>query len=125
MEMERKHTCPAGHEFSCINETVDKRSKYYRINQTHSCGKCTDCPLKSQCTKAKGDRTISVNPILEEFERTARKKLNSEEGSMTIECKDPYKAKGAFGVIKEDYAYDRSRGRSIKNVANGVTCWCA
>lgn len=74
------YICPAGHEFSCINETVDKRSKYYRINQTHSCGKCKDCPLKSQCTKAKGNRTISVNPILEEFARTTREKLNSEEG---------------------------------------------
>ncbi len=110
-----RYICPAGHEFGCINETVDKRSAYYRINQTHSCGKCTDCPLKSQCTKAKGDRTISVNPILEEFERTAREKLNSEEG-IRHRVQRSIQSEGAFGVIKEDYAYDRLHRRSIKNV---------
>lgn len=109
-----RYICPAGHEFSCIGETVDKRSRYYRINQTHSCGRCGECPLKSQCTKAE-ERTITVNPILEEFEKTAREKLNSEEG-IRHRIQRSIQTEGAFGVIKEDCSYDRFHRRSIKKV---------
>ena len=56
-----------------------------------------------------------MNPILEEFERTAREKLNSEEG-IHHRVQRSIQSEGAFGVIKEDYAYDRLHRRSIKNV---------
>ncbi len=57
-----QYICPKGYTFRCIKESVDKRSRYYRINQQHSCGKCSTCEQKSMCTKAKGDRIIHVNP---------------------------------------------------------------
>lgn len=107
--------CPAGHVFIYEEEHEDKRSKYPRINQTHRCGKCSGCELKNECTKAKGERSITVNPILEEFEKTAKEKLDSEQG-IQYRVQRSIQTEGAFGVIKEDNKYDRFHRKSIKNV---------
>ena len=90
-----RYICPAGHVFTCISERVDKRSKYMRINQSHRCGKCETCEQKNVCTTAKRNRIITVNPILNELQTEAKKRLDSEEGiqlrmKRSIETDDPY-----------------------------------
>ena len=110
-----EYQCPAGHVFHYIGESVDKRSRYHRINQRYSCEKCEGCSLKMKCTKAKGDRVITVNPVLEEFERTAKNKLDSEKG-IYHRMQRSIQTEGAFGIIKEDYGYERFHRRKIKNV---------
>lgn len=110
-----EYVCPAGHGFHFVSESVDKRSRYHRINQHYSCGKCEGCPLKAKCTKAKGNREITVNPILEEFENTAREKLDSAEG-IQYRTQRSIQSEGAFGVIKADYQYIRFHRRSQKKV---------
>ncbi|MGX8834147.1 transposase [Amedibacillus sp. YH-ame6] len=107
--------CPAGHVFTYEEEHEDKRSKYPRINQKHSCGKCSECERKDECTKSKGDRSITVNPILEEFEKTAKENLDSEQG-IQYRVQRSIQTEGAFGVIKENNQYDRFHRRNIKNV---------
>ena len=110
-----RYICPAGHVFTCISERVDKRSKYMRINQSHSCGKCETCEQKNVCTTAKRNRIITVNPILNELQTEAKKRLDSEEG-IQLRMKRSIETEGAFGVIKTDNKYDRIHRRSIKNV---------
>jgi len=41
---------------------------------------CGGCPLKAQCTKAKGDREIKVSMKYWRLKSKAREKLRSEEG---------------------------------------------
>ncbi|MEG0275216.1 MAG: transposase, partial [Longicatena sp.] len=110
-----RYICPAGHAFTCTSESVDKRSKYLRINQSHSCGKCKNCEQKSACTTAKENRIITVNPILNELQLEAKKRLDSEEG-IQLRMKRSIETEGAFGVIKTDNKYDRIHRRSIKSV---------
>lgn len=107
--------CPAKNEFYFVKECEDKRSKYPRINQYYSCDKCVDCQLKSQCTKSKYNRTIVINPILKEFEETARNKLDSELG-IFYRINRSIQAEGAYGVIKENFGYDRFNRRKHENV---------
>lgn len=118
-----EYVCPAGHTFHYVNESVDKRSVYLRINQSHSCGKCEGCEYKSECTKSKGNRVITVNPILEEFESTAKAKLDSEEG-IQHRVRRSIQTEGAFGVIKEDYGYDRFHRRKLENVRMELMLVC-
>ena len=106
--------CPAGHVFTCKEEHEDKRSLYPRINQTHTCGKCSQCEQKKECTKTI-ERSITVNPILEEFERTAKEKLDSELG-IQYRVQRSIQTEGAFGIMKEDNQYDRFHRRSMKKV---------
>lgn len=110
-----EYVCPAGHKFVYQSESIDKRSRYYRINQTYSCGKCVGCEFKEKCTKAKENRNITVNPILDELEGTAKKRLDSEEG-IRHRIQRSIQTEGAFGVIKQDSGYTRFHRRKINNV---------
>lgn len=44
------------------------------------CEDCSDCPLKKECTKAKGNREIEVKHTLNEYKRQVRDLLTSERG---------------------------------------------
>ena len=56
-----------------------------------------------------------MNPILNELQTEAKKRLDSEEG-IQLRMKRSNETEGAFGVIKTDNKYDRIHRRSIKNV---------
>lgn len=112
-----RYICSAG--FTCISESVDKHSKYLRINQSHSCGKCENCEQKNVCTTAKRKRIITENLKLNELQSEAKKRLDSEEG-IQLRMKRSIETEGAFGVYKKDNKYDRIHRRSIKSVETEV-----
>ncbi|MEF9962142.1 MAG: transposase, partial [Erysipelotrichaceae bacterium] len=51
----------------------------------------------------------------EEFEKTAKEKLDSEQG-IQYRVQRSIQTEGAFGVIKENNQYDRFHRRNIINV---------
>ncbi|MFR2703601.1 MAG: transposase [Longicatena caecimuris] len=73
-------------------------------------------PRTEECMhNRKRNRIITVNPILNELQTEAKKRLDSEEG-IQLRMKRSIETEGAFGVIKTDNKYDRIHRRSIKNV---------
>jgi hypothetical protein len=53
---------------------------YVTHRRIYECFDCADCPLKSQCTKAKGNRKIRISFQLAQYRQQARENLTSEEG---------------------------------------------
>lgn len=123
IDEEGTYICPQEHAFEYAYETVDKRSKYYRINETYECKSCSTCPVKAECTKSKNNRKIILNPVLSEFQTTAKEALDSEKG-VELRKKRSAQTEGVFGIIKQDYGYDRIQRRGIENVRIEILMVC-
>jgi transposase len=73
--------CPMGQEMKNICDTKRKTqngfTQHYSVYQAL---RCEGCPLRSQCFKGTGNRTIQVNHRLNQYKAKAREKLNSPQG---------------------------------------------
>ncbi len=81
----------------------------------YECEDCSNCPLKRECTKAKGNREIEVNHSLNEYKRQVRKLLTSERG-LYHRSKRPIEPEAVFGQIKDVHHFRRFRLRSLPKV---------
>ncbi|PRX60898.1 DDE family transposase [Cohnella sp. SGD-V74] len=80
-EAEDTWTCAAGRKLLFRYESKETTESGFEIRKRHyrSAG-CEGCPLKDACTKAKGNREISVSLKYLHYKRQARERLRSEEG---------------------------------------------
>lgn len=115
--------CPEGHKTHIISESENTKGKYFRINYTLSTEKCTKCPVKKLCTKSVKHRTITHNPILEEFENEVRENLSGESGKI-LKNNRSSQSEGAFAVIKSNFGKTRFRRRGINSVTLEMTLTC-
>ena len=81
----------------------------------YECEDCSQCPLKSECTKAKGNRLIEVNHTLNEYKRQVRELLTSERG-LYHRSRRPIEPEAVFGQIKDAHSFRRFHLRSLKKV---------
>ncbi|TDW13945.1 DDE family transposase [Breznakia blatticola] len=117
-----EYICPEGKFFHYAFETEDKRSKYYRINEYYE-SECDGCLVKEECTKAKGNRKITHNPVLQEFQKNAKTLLDSED-AIRFRTQRSIQVEGAFGVIEQDFGYERVQRIGLKNVRMEVLLVC-
>ena len=105
--------CPAGKVFDkLLREEYDERGRYLRINQKYGCEGCAECKLRKDCTKS-SRRTITINPINEEFQRKVNENLGTEMGK-EMKKQRSIQAEGVFGVIKQDRLYTRIKHRGLE-----------
>jgi len=109
-------TCPAQHSLT-YQETRSYRSKngYLSERRNYECAECATCPLKPQCTKAKGNRRIQVSLKLREYRRQARENLLSEQGIALRKqrCIEP---ETTFGDVKHNMGFRRFHLRGLEKV---------
>lgn len=113
--------CPEGHEFTLEEVKVDTSLKLpkttFKYRNTH----CSECPMRSKCTKAKEGRTTSVTPLLEKYQTEVDEYLQSEEGKLLMVNRSIY-TEGAFGDIKSNYGFNilHRRGEDSVNMEIGL-----
>ncbi len=123
---------PQTDEFICPNKqrlTYLYTGKYktdngYESDRRHyECQSCQDCPLKSQCTKAEGNRRIQISFKLLEYRRQARKNLTSDTG-IALRKKRSVEVETVFGQIKHNMRFRRFHLRSLEKVKTewGLVC---
>ncbi len=93
------YQCPAKQTLTTNGNWYFKRS--YRVKQ-YKTKQCKDCPLKSSCTKARGQRIIERHEFAEALERNKKAIKDNPE---------TYKQRQAlvehpFGTIKRAWGYD-------------------
>lgn len=81
----------------------------------YGCEDCPDCPLKSQCTQAKGNRQIQVNFELLGYHKQARENLHSEKGE-ALRKKRSVEVETVFGNIKQNMKFRRFHLRGLNKV---------
>jgi transposase len=83
--------------------------------RNYECFDCADCPLKSQCTRARGNRKIRISFRLLEYRRQARANLTSEEGQL-LRAERSVEVETVFGHIKHNMGFRRFHLRGLEKV---------
>ena len=92
--------CPANQRLNFVNATRYKTENDYLTNRrNYQCADCLECPLTSQCTKAKGNRFIRISFRLMAYREQARNKLTSEAG-VRLRSEHSPEMETVFGHIK-------------------------
>lgn len=108
--------CPEGYAFDQEKkEEWNDKGTYLQISRTFECGRCGQCAVREKCTRAEGQRRISINRELDELQNAVDMNLATEEGR-EMKRQRSIQAEGAFGVIKQDMHYVRIRRKGNVNV---------
>jgi hypothetical protein len=99
-EIEDTWTCAAGRELLFRYESKEK----------------SGCPFKELCTKAKGNREISVSMKYLSNKQQAREKLRSEEG-YALSVRRMIEPESVFGQIKNNRGFRRFLLRGLPKVS--------
>ncbi len=108
------YICPNGRELVHVSDSKRKNENgYICTKQNYVCENCTDCPHREKCFKGTyQNRKISISKNFDKQKRNAAERLNTVEG-IRLRVNRSIQVEGAFGVIKEDYAFRRflTRGK--------------
>lgn len=114
-----EYLCPNGYVFQFQKEKISKVNGYERRTKVYRVDKCESCPLRSKCqSNNKKDityKTLQVNEEWTQMKETVKTNLTSELG-IQQRIQRSIQVEGAFGVIKEDWGYERIHRRGIDNV---------
>lgn len=100
-----------------FTKTTTRKSKSGYVSQVkiYECESCDDCPFKSKCTKAKGNKKLYVSPVFMEKRLQSLSNINSEFGILA-RMNRSIQVEGAFGVIKGNHKFRRFLTRGKENV---------
>lgn len=91
------------------------KSGYKSEVTVYECLDCTDCPNKEKCTKAKGNKRLYVSKSFLEKRGESYQNILSEKG-IKYRMNRSIQVEGAFGVMKNDYGFQRFLLRGKKKV---------
>ena len=79
----------------------------------YECEDCSNCQCKSKCTRAQRNRRMQVSKIFVEKRQISYENIPSDEGIL-LRGNRSIQVEGAFGVLKNDYQFNRclTRGKS-------------
>ena len=107
-------TCPNGKKLNHMSDRHPKSDNGFKTTkQTYVCECCAGCPHREKCFKGQYEnRAISVSQTFSRQKREAEERIRTPEGIL-LRMNRSIQVEGAFGVIKEDYAFRRflTRGK--------------
>lgn len=94
-------------------EKQKSKSRYESEVTVYECEDCTGCPYKEKCTKAKGNKRLYISKSFLEKRQESYENILSETG-IKYRMNRSIQVEGAFGVLKNDYEFQRFllRGRT-------------
>ena len=110
------YVCPMGQHMEHVGHKKSVSDNgYISWIDTYRAQRCEGCPLRGQCFKGKGNRTINVNHQLKRYKKKAFERLTSERG-LFHRSKRPVEPEAVFGQIKTDKQYKRFRHRGFSKI---------
>jgi hypothetical protein len=88
---------------------------YVTDRRIYECQDCKDCPLRSKCTKAKGNRQIRISFRLLEYLKQAHANLTSLEGERLRAARST-EVETVFGHLKHNLDFRRFHLRGMEKV---------
>ena len=119
-------------EYTCANKKVLRvigtgtrtSTSGYKAEMTiYECESCEGCPVKEQCTKAKGNRQMEVSKLLLKKREASLANISGEEG-IVFRVNRSIQVEGAFGVEKEDWGFRRFKRRGKTGVKTEFLLLC-
>ncbi len=108
------YTCQRGRKLNAIYAGIRKsKSGLESLVTYYECEDCSGCPKKKQCTRSKGNRKRRVSKRFIAQRAESLERITSEKGIL-LRINRSIQSEGAFGVIKQNYAFRQFllRGRT-------------
>lgn len=116
---EGKYLCPNQEVFEYERTKITQNRGYTKETNIYKVSKCETCPLREKChSHNKKDSTSKTMQVCEEWNQMKEKvKVNlSSELGIQQRIQRSIQVEGTFGVIKEDWGYERIHRKRIDNV---------
>lgn len=111
-----EYTCPDGKKLRAVYVGKRKSKSGFESEITYyECESCTGCDLKKQCTRAKGNRKMSLSKAFLRQREESRQRITSPMGIL-LRMNRSIQSEGAFGVLKQDMGFRRFLTRGKRNV---------
>ena len=94
-----------------------------RENMVYECEDCTGCPYKERCTKAKENKKLSVSKTFIARRQESCENILSDTGVL-YRMNRSIQVEGAFGVLKNDYEFQRFLFRGKTKVKLEILLLC-
>ncbi|MGN0004304.1 MAG: IS1182 family transposase [Sphingobacterium composti] len=108
--------CPAGQKLTLWKQAERTSSNGY-VSQVsiYRAQRCEGCPMRGQCHKAEGNRTIEINHRLAQLKAQVKERLLSEKG-LYHRSKRPVEVEAVFGQLKSNNKFTRFTMRGLDKV---------
>ena len=118
------YTCHAGKKLTPLFiKTQRSRSGYQSEVTVYECEDCGGCPYKERCSRSKGNRQLKVSKSFLEKRRESYENIMSERG-IRYRMNRSIQAEGAFGILKNDYEFQRFLLRGKRRVKLEILLLC-
>ena len=120
-EKEDEYTCQNGKKLKAVYVGTRKSKSGFESEITYyECESCEGCPYKKSCTRAKGNRKISLSKKFIEQRKQSLENITSPMGIL-LRTNRSIQSEGAFGVIKENYKFRQFLLRGNEKVSTEIT----
>jgi transposase len=118
------YTCHNGKVLRPVGITHRKSATGYKAEVTiYECEDCVGCPHKEKCTKAQGNRKMQVSKTFIEKRQISYENIITEIGTK-LRMNRSIQVEGAFGVLKNDYNFNRFLTRGKNSVKTEFILLC-
>ena len=118
------YTCHAGKRLVAVGKKKQRSKSGYESEVTvYECEDCSGCPCKEACTKAKGNKRLYVSKSFIEKRQESYENILSEKG-IQYRMNRSIQVEGAFGVLKNDYEFQRFLLRGKTKVKLEILLLC-
>ena len=99
------------------------KSGYQSEVTVYECEDCGGCPYKKKCTRAKGNKRLYLSKNFLKKRRESYENIISEKG-IQYRTNRSIQVEGAFGVLKNDYEFQRFLLRGKTKVKLEILLLC-
>ena len=118
------YTCHAGKKLEAVSVRKQKSKSGYQAEVTVYEGEdCSGCPYKEKCTKAKGNKRLYLSKNFLKKRQESYENILSEKG-IQYRMNRSIQVEGAFGVLKNDYGFQRFLLRGKTKVKLEILLLC-
>ena len=118
------YTCHAGQTLEPVYIKKQKSKNGYESEVTvYECQNCSGCSYKEKCTKAKGNKKLYVSKNFIKQRQKSYENIMSETGIL-YRINRSIQVEGAFGVLKNDYDFQRFLLRGKTKVKLEILLLC-
>ena len=119
-----EYICPSNARLTFRSE-MNKKTEMGYLTRTreYECQNCSGCPMKSECTRATGNRKVSVSFTMNRFREQARSNLLSDQGRR-LSIQRNVDVESVFGQLKHNLGFRRFylKGKEKVRTEWGILC---
>lgn len=115
-ESSDSYTCQNAKKLTAVYVGKRKSKSGFESEVTYyECEDCSGCPHKKSCTRSRGNRKMQVSKKFVEQRNASLERITSPMGKL-LRMNRSIQSEGAFGVVKQDYGFQRFLHRGKKNI---------